>query len=98
MAQDLLNHPALASVLGDPVTDTSTDEAIRREVVHYYHPVGTCPMGAGDDGVCDGQGSVRGLDRVTVADVSLMSQIPRANTNIPAVMIGERIASFLLRR
>ena len=98
MAQDLLNHPALASVLGDPVTDTSTDEAIRREVVHYYHPVGTCPMGAGDDGVCDGRGSVRGLDRVTVADVSLMSQIPRANTNIPAVMIGERIASFLLRR
>ena len=96
MAQELLNHPALASVLGDPVTDTSTDEAIRREVVHYYHPVGTCPMGIGDDDVCDGQGRVRGLDCVTVADVSLMAQIPRANTNIPAVMIGERIASFLL--
>ncbi len=98
MAEDLLNHPALASVLGASVTDTSTDEAIRREVVHYYHPVGTCPMGIGDDGVCDGRGSVRGLDRVTVADVSLMAQIPRANTNIPAVMIGERVASFLLHR
>ena len=98
MAQDLLDHPALASVLGPPVTDTSTDEAIRREVVHYYHPVGTCPMGAGDEGVCDSRGRVRGLDRVTVADVSLMAQIPRANTNIPAVMIGERVASFLLLR
>ena len=97
MAQDLLNHPALASVLGPPVTDTSTDAAIRRAVVHYYHPVGTCPMGAGDDGVCDSRGGVRGLDRVTVADVSLMAQVPRANTNIPAVMIGERVASFLLR-
>lgn len=54
-------------------------------------------MGVDDDGVCDSHGRVRGLDRITVADVSLMSQIPRANTNIPAVMIGERIASFLLR-
>ncbi len=98
MAQELLNHPALASVLGSSVTDTSTDEAIRREVVHYYHPVGTCPMGAGDEGVCDSRGRVRGLDRVTVADVSLMAQIPRANTNMPAVMIGERVASFLLHR
>ncbi len=98
MAQELLNHPALASVLGLPVTDTSTDEAIRREVVHYYHPVGTCAMGVGDAGVCDGRGRVRGLDRVTVADVSLMAQIPRANTNIPAVVIGERVASFVQER
>ena len=95
MAEQLLNHPALASVLGNRVTDTSSDEAIRREVAHYYHPVGTCAMGTGDDAVCDERGRVRGLSHVSVADVSLMPQIPRANTNIPAVMIGERIASFL---
>ena len=95
MAEELLNHPALAAVLGKRVTDISSDAAIRREVVHYYHPVGTCAMGTDDDAVCDERGRIRGLARVCVADVSLMPQIPRANTNIPAVMIGERIASFL---
>ncbi len=99
MAEALLDHPALASVLGRRVTDTSTADAIRREVVHYYHPVGTTPMGIDCDehAVCDSRGSVFGLDRVTVADVSLMPQIPRANTNMPAVLIGERIASLLQR-
>jgi choline dehydrogenase len=97
MAEELLNHPALASVLGASVTDSSTDNAIRANVAHYYHPVGTCPMGLTDDAVCDAQGRVRGLARTTVADASLMPSIPRANTNIPAVMIGERIAQFLLR-
>jgi choline dehydrogenase-like flavoprotein len=36
------------------------------------------------------------MQRVVVGDVSLMPQIPRANTNIPAVVIGERIAALLL--
>jgi choline dehydrogenase len=94
-AQELLNQPALASVLGEPVTDTSTDDLIRREVMHYYHPVGTCAMGLGDQSVCDATGRVRGMRHVTVADASLMPQIPRANTNIPAIVIGERIAGFL---
>ena len=65
--------------------------------MHYYHPVGTTPMGTDPaDSVCDPHGRIHGLDGVLVADVSLMPQIPRANTNIPAVVIGERVASFLL--
>lgn len=97
MANDLFAQPALRAVLGAVVTDTSTDDAIRREVVHYYHPVGTTRMGSAHDpmAVCDERGRVYGLDQVVVADVSLMPQIPRANTNIPAVMIGERLASWL---
>ncbi len=82
-------------MLGDPVTDVSTDDAIRRQVVHYYHAVGTCRMGTGPDAVCDGRGRVHGLRHVTVADCSLMPQVPRANTNIPAVMIGEKVAGML---
>jgi choline dehydrogenase len=96
MAEELLLSPPLAGVLGKRATDTSSDEAIRKHVIHYYHPVGTCPMGSGKDAVCDANGTVHGLSRVTVGDVSLMPQIPRANTNIPAVVIGERIAEILL--
>lgn len=95
-AQQLLNHSKLASVLGDAITDVGSDEAIRRNVKHYYHPVGTCAMGSGPMAVCDADGRVRGVEGVVIADASLMPQVPRANTNLPAVMIGERIARTLL--
>lgn len=95
MADEILDHPILAPLLGDRVTDTSTDEAVMRMVAHYYHPVGTCAMGAGPDAVCDADGRVHGLTRVVVADASLMPRIPRANTNLPTIMIGERIAASL---
>ena len=56
-------------------------------------------MGPADDplAVCDAQGRVHGLDRVLVADCSLMPVVPRANTNVPAVVVAERIADALLR-
>lgn len=95
LAEQLLDHPLLASVLGDRITDMSTDEAIRATVAHYYHPVGSCAMGTGDMAVCDADGRVHGVPGVVVADASLMPQITRANTNLPAVMIGERIARTL---
>ena len=96
MAESMLNHPALAAVLGDRITQLSTDQDIRREVVHYYHPVGTSMMGSGELAVCEPTGRVHGLPNLVVADVSLMPQIPRANTNIPAIVIGERIAQLML--
>ncbi len=95
LANRLLDEPALSSLLGESLTDTTTEAGIRKHVEHYYHPVGTCAMGLEDDDVCDGRGRVRGLQRVSVADASLMPQVPRANTNLPAVMIGMQIAEFL---
>ena len=67
-------------------------------VFHYYHPVGTCAMGPATDAlaVTDARGKVHGLENVFVADCSIIPVIPRANTNIPAVVIGERIAGWLL--
>ncbi len=96
MAEAMLDSAPLKSLLGERRTDTSTDDGIRRHVTHYYHPVGTCMMGSGADAVCDERGGVHGLDRITVGDASLMPQIPRANTNIPAVVIGERVAHFMI--
>jgi 5-(hydroxymethyl)furfural/furfural oxidase len=46
--------------------------------------------------VCDPDGLVIGVPGIVVADASLMPQIPRANTNLPAIMIAERIAQTLL--
>lgn len=76
-AERLLQHPRLAQVLGERLTDMSTDSAIRDTVTHYYHPVGTCAMGDGPLAVCDADGRVHGVPGVVVADVCLMPQIPR---------------------
>ena len=38
------------------------------------------------------------VTQIVVADVSILPTITRANTNLPAVMIGERIAATLAGR
>lgn len=94
-AEELLRQAPLAEVLGERITDNSTDEAIRAMVAHYYHPVGSCRMGADDLAACDAQGRLHGMNNIFVADASLFPQTPRGNTNLPAIMAGERIATTL---
>lgn len=69
-------------------------EYIVANVKHYYHPVGTCRMGpqGRSASVVDARGRVHGLDNVYVADASVIPEIPRANTNLPSLVVGERIA------
>jgi choline dehydrogenase len=73
-------------------------EWIRRKAWTYHHPVGTCAMGPDPaaGAVVDAAGSVHGISGLTVADASVMPDIPSANTHIPTVMIAERIASLLV--
>ena len=63
-------------------------------MAHYYHPVGTCAMGAGPTRCATRAVVSAGSTGVVVADASLMPTIPRANTNLPAVMVGEMIATL----
>lgn len=65
---------------------------------NYWHPVGTCKMGPASDrsAVVDNTGKVHGLDGIWVADASIMPRVPRATTAMPTVVIGERVARFLL--
>ena len=61
----------------------------------YFHPVGTCAMGSGEEAVVDAELRVRGVKGLRIADASVMPTIPAANTNAPSIMIGE-FASRLL--
>ena len=45
--------------------------------------------------VVDGDGRVRGVDGLVVADASVMPTIPRANTNLSTLALAERIAERL---
>jgi choline dehydrogenase len=60
-----------------------------------YHPAGTVPMGDSSDSACDPRGRVRGTEGLFVGDVSLLPTIPMANTNLTALMIGERFGEWL---
>jgi choline dehydrogenase len=78
--------------------DRSAIEAwIRKSCDSGYHPSGTVPMGKEGDpeAALDGRGRVRGVEGLIVADASIMPTIPTANTNITALMIGERFGEWL---
>jgi len=72
--------------------------SIRQHAGSYHHPVGTCAMGPRpDDGaVVDVRGAVHGIDRLWVADASVMPTIPAANTSLSTIVIAERIAQGLM--
>ena len=54
--------------------------------------------GGSDDplAVTDPSGRVYGVQGLRVGDASLMPSVPRANTNLPVMMIGEKIAATML--
>ena len=78
--------------------DTGLEAWLRENITGFFHPVGTCRMGAPDDegAVVDPEGRVRGVAGLRVADASVMPVIVRATTNLTAIMIGEKMAQAIL--
>ena len=68
---------------------------VRRNFQTYWHPVGTCAMGLNARAVVNPQLQVRGVERLRIADASVMPTITTGNTNAPAIMIGERAARMI---
>jgi 5-(hydroxymethyl)furfural/furfural oxidase len=66
-------------------------------VTGVWHASGTCRMGRADDpgAVCDPAGRVHGIDGLRVCDASLFPTIPCANTNVPVLMVAERISDLI---
>src|SRR5229473_18331 len=84
----------LAALVAD---DEALAEHIRQNVAGTFHPVGTCRMGAPNDreAVVDNAGRVRGIAGLRVVDASIMPTAPRGNTNIPTIMLAEKIAAAM---
>lgn len=100
MVRDYARQAPLADWIGKeilPTVNYGIPEDVRRDNLHYYHAVGTCKMGPASDptAVVDAHGKVYGVDNLYVADASIMPVVPRANTNIPALVVGERISAWL---
>jgi choline dehydrogenase-like flavoprotein len=75
--------------------DAALDTLIRSRADTVYHPVGTCRMGSDPDSVVDPTLRARGIERLWIADASVMPRIVSGNTNAPSIMIGERCADFV---
>jgi 5-(hydroxymethyl)furfural/furfural oxidase len=45
--------------------------------------------------VVDARGRVHGVEGLRVCDASVMPTIPSANTNLPTIMVAERISAWL---
>ena len=78
--------------------DDALADHIRENVAGTFHPVGTCRMGAAGDreAVVDTMGCVRGIDGLRVIDASIMPTAPRGNTNIPTIMVAEKVSAAML--
>ena len=85
----------LATLVAD---DDALAAHIRENVAGTFHPVGTCRMGGANDrdAVVDPEGRVRGIAALRVIDASIMPTAPRGNTNIPTIMVAEKISATMV--
>lgn len=96
---------AFSKILGDRVDPTdetlasedAMDDWMYRTVSTMHHISGTCKMGPASDemAVVDQHLRVHGIEGLRVADCSIMPDCIRANTNVTAMMIGERLADLV---
>lgn len=96
MSREVATGPGLFELVQD---DEALADFVRSRAHGTWHCCGTCRMGRADDpmAVTDPAGRVYGVSGLRVADASLMPSVPRANTNLPVMMIGEKIADAILR-
>jgi choline dehydrogenase len=101
--RSLLATDAMQTLCGNemqPGAAVASDEQllqfIRDTAETAYHPVGTCKMGSDPMAVVDAQLRVHGIERLRVADGSIMPTLTSGNTNAPCMMIGEKCADMVL--
>ncbi len=76
-----------------PGSDVDSRTHVRETARGFFHPVGTCAIGA----VVDASGRLHGHEHVYVGDASIMPTIPRANTNLTVAAVAERMAELVAR-
>lgn len=75
-------------------SDGGLDDYLLATVVDAQHGTSTCRMGATTDPgtVVDSECRVLGVDGLHVVDASVFPSVPRANTNLATIMVGELMA------
>lgn len=71
------------------------EDFIRASAFLMYHPCGTARMGVDDAAVVDPELRVRGVQRLWVADASVMPRITAGNINATCLVIGEKASDLV---
>jgi choline dehydrogenase len=103
MCADIAKSAALKGIIGEvarplgatDLNDETLERALNSLSHTLYHPAGTCRVGTDDGSVVDPELRVRGVDRLRVADASVMPTLIRGHTHAPSVLIGERAADLI---
>ncbi|WP_322092617.1 GMC family oxidoreductase [Paraburkholderia bannensis] len=105
VGQEIMNQPAIKPYIerehypGKRFQNrTELGEYLRKNARAALHPVGTCRMGSDSLSVVDPELRVRGIERLRIADASVMPRIPSGNTNAACTMIGEKAADVIRGR
>ncbi|KAK4233157.1 alcohol oxidase [Achaetomium macrosporum] len=78
--------------------DALLDQWLRENVSTTWHSLGTCKMAPRDQGgVVDANLGVYGVERLKIADLSIVPRNVAANTNNTALAIGEKAADIFIR-
>jgi len=105
MTREIAAQPAFDFCRGPEVSPgpeitsaADIDAYVRANANSAYHPCGSCRIGSDAMAVVDPALRVHGIERLRVADASVMPAITNGNINAPCMMIGERAADLLLSR
>jgi len=74
---------------GGDATPESIRAGGRGALTTFFHPVGTCRMGA----VTESDGRVRGFQNLYVGDASILPQIPPVPTHLTVLAAAEKLAA-----
>ncbi|MBV9815893.1 MAG: GMC family oxidoreductase N-terminal domain-containing protein, partial [Alphaproteobacteria bacterium] len=101
LCRRILATPQMQSLIEaefQPGSAVASDEDLldyaRRRGGTVYHPTSTCKMGNDPMAVVDAELRVHGVERLRVADASIMPTVVSGNTNAATIMIGERVADM----
>ncbi len=100
LCRDLGNSAAFGSLVTREVLPGKCDAAAlqqfaRSAAVTYWHQSCTAKMGRDPMSVVDHRLKVYGIERLRIADASIMPQVTSGNTMAPCVVIGERAADMI---
>ena len=100
LCRELAGADALRPFIGRELLPIgSTDNEIRRFVREnagtYWHQSCTAKMGRDPLSVVDAELKVYGIDRLRIADASVLPRVTTGNTMAPCVVIGERAGELL---
>lgn len=98
MLRDIYRQPAFRELWEAETLPGPGDlwEFARTRGGTVFHPTSTCRMGGDSRSVVDPQLRVRGVQRLRVADASVMPSVTSANTNAATIMIAEKGADMIL--